>query len=737
MTSRLRNVLKQANSSVQTTKILENVSEGIYILDRDWHFVYANQRAASDLRTNLKNLSGEHIWEKFPQYKGTDLESKYREVMTSRRSFVFEWYDRNAVKRYHIRVFPSEDGISVYLQDITEYTQFEESLIESNRRYRSLVEMTSDFIWEVNQAGVYTYASPKIYDILGYRPEEILGKTPFELMPPKEARRMKKIFEEYTIHQKPINSLENTNKHKDGHLVVLETSGVIILDSQGKVIGYRGIDRDITERKQAEKSLKESEERFSRVFHSSESTFVITTLKEGTIIDANEAFITSTGYSREELIGHKTTEIGLWGNPEQRGELIRRLKAEGKVHRQDVEVRTKNGRLMNTLFSMEIIHFDGKDYALTTAIDITERKRVEEALAMAKDELEIKVKERTRQLAQSEEEYRRLVDNANEGVSVVQDGVNKFVNKRGLEISGYLREELVDKPFIELVHPDERQSITESIQRFMVGSPVQLNYEFRIVRKNGGVSWLQMNVANTTWAGRPAILTMFTDITDRKNMEEELKAYAHKITQVQEEERKRIAYELHDDTAQYLSILKMQIGALAESGEIQNPKIKEKLHFLEKDAERAFNDVRRFSHELRPTTLEHHGLVGALEQIADDFNKLGQLSVKVYIEGMEPELSEEVKLGFFRIAQESLNNTRKHSKASQANIDLRFSQKRMWMMISDNGEGFDTKQVLKISGSKGSLGLMSMRERADIIGATLKMKSKPGEGTIIRVEVPL
>ena len=121
--------------------------------------------------------------------------------------------------------------------------------------------------------------------------------------------------------------------------------------------------------------------------------------------------------------------------------------------------------------------------------------------------------------------------------------------------------------------------------------------------------------------------------TSLKEANKQLKQYTNKITLIQEEERKRIAYELHDDTAQYLSIMKMQIGTLSESEDIQNPKVKEKLKFLEKDADQAFNDVRRYSHELRPTTLEHLGLVGDLEQIADDFNQLGQLEVEIHIEG--------------------------------------------------------------------------------------------------------
>jgi two-component system sensor histidine kinase DegS len=207
--------------------------------------------------------------------------------------------------------------------------------------------------------------------------------------------------------------------------------------------------------------------------------------------------------------------------------------------------------------------------------------------------------------------------------------------------------------------------------------------------------------------------------------------------EIQEEERKRIAYELHDDTAQYLSILKMQIGALAGSEEIRSPKIKEKLQYLERDADRAFNDVRRYSHELRPAVLEKMGLMAALIQISDDYNKLGQLALEVNVEGEEPELSEAVKLGFFRIAQEALNNTRKHAKASQAIIKLNFKEDRLEMSVNDNGVGFDVAEAGQRSRCKGSLGLMSMQERARLIGASLKIDSTPGQGPTVKLEMLL
>ncbi len=225
-------------------------------------------------------------------------------------------------------------------------------------------------------------------------------------------------------------------------------------------------------------------------------------------------------------------------------------------------------------------------------------------------------------------------------------------------------------------------------------------------------------------------------IIEEKRLRNQLQGYARRITQVQEEERKRIAYELHDDTAQYLGILKMQINALAESDKIQNPEVLGKLKYLEKDADRAFNDVRRYSHELRPSVLEHMGLRASLEQIGEDINKLNHFKLEVEAEGREPKLSEEIKLGFFRIAQEAINNIRKHAKANKATIEVSFQKKQLVMQVVDDGTGFDVKAA-STRGKKGSLGLMSMRERADLIGASLKIESRPHQGTTVRVEMPL
>lgn len=170
-------------------------------------------------------------------------------------------------------------------------------------RYRMLVEHVSDWIWEVNEEGVYTYASPRIKDILGYLPSEVIGKTPFELMEPEEAKRIAPIFDYHLSNKLPIKSLENINLHRDGHEVVLETSGSPIINEEGKCIGYRGIDRDITLRKQAERR----QQQLLEIIEASPD-FIATFDINGNSFYCNPAARKMLGIKEGNSFGEKVTE---------------------------------------------------------------------------------------------------------------------------------------------------------------------------------------------------------------------------------------------------------------------------------------------------------------------------------------------------------------------------------------------------------------------------------------------
>lgn len=183
-------------------------------------------------------------------------------------------------------------------QKILQLETAQSEVRKSEERFRDMVESTSDWIWEMDRNSVYTYASPRVTRILGYTPEDVIGKTPFDLMPEEERERVAEAFGAISAAGIPFSNLENVNFHKDGHLVNLETSGVPFFDENGHLLGYRGIDRDISKRKKNEEALLLTESVFTNTIEG-----IAITSREGQIQRVNQAFCDITGYSREEAVG--------------------------------------------------------------------------------------------------------------------------------------------------------------------------------------------------------------------------------------------------------------------------------------------------------------------------------------------------------------------------------------------------------------------------------------------------
>jgi len=259
-----RTVESLTNSEERYRALFDHSLELVYLHDFEGNFIDANDAALNLLgykRQEISSLnfasllSEEQIakaLEVLQELKDTSVQREITEFKLKRKDGNFVYVETKASVIYHDGKPYAIQGIG---RDITERKQAEEKMKESEEKFRSLVESTSDWIWEVNLNGVYTYASPKVKELLGYEPEEVIGKTPFDFMPVEEANRIANIFKDIVAAGKAIERLENTCWHKNGHLVILETSGVPVFDNQGKSRGYRGVDRDITERKKMQDSL--------------------------------------------------------------------------------------------------------------------------------------------------------------------------------------------------------------------------------------------------------------------------------------------------------------------------------------------------------------------------------------------------------------------------------------------------------------------------------------------------
>jgi PAS domain S-box-containing protein len=229
------------------------------------------------------------------------------------------------------------------------------------------------------------------------------------------------------------------------------------------------------------------------------------------------------------------------------------------------------------------------------------------------------------------------------------------------------------------------------------------------------------------------------DITERKRMEENVRYYIQQATRAQEEERKRVARELHDEAAQSLLVLAQSLDMLssAKHPKLSNQALREAVEELHDQAVSALEDIRRYAQDLRPRIIDDFGLVAALEWLAEDLAKTPAIDVHTEIIGNERNLPAETQLLIFRIAQEAVNNIRRHAQASEATIRLEFLNDRLELTVIDNGKGFEVPKRLGDLAGLGKLGLAGMQERTQLLKGELIISSKVGRGTRLSVVVPI
>lgn len=195
------------------------------------------------------------------------------------------------------------DGQETYysiVRDVTERSRIETALHESEKRFRDLVETTTDWIWETDAALRYVYVSPGVRTMLGYAPEALLGKTPFDLMPEEEIHAKDALVREIVAAKAPLDQVQSNRLHRDGHAVIVETSGLPLIDGAGRLTGYRGVTRDITRRKQMERELRDSEANLRAILEHAPIGLAIVSM-EGRFLEVNRSLCEIVGYDKDEL----------------------------------------------------------------------------------------------------------------------------------------------------------------------------------------------------------------------------------------------------------------------------------------------------------------------------------------------------------------------------------------------------------------------------------------------------
>ncbi|AFH50197.1 PAS/PAC domain protein [Ignavibacterium album JCM 16511] len=632
--------------------------------------------------------------------------------------------------------FFDEDEIKL-LDELSKDITFALEYIETEsekEKMRADLEYHSNLLSNVNDAIIatdknlrITYWNEAAEQIYGIKRSEAIGKTTRDVLHTQYLELGRdEILKKLSIEGK--YSTRAIQYHKSGRKLYIDAKGFAVKDKSGNIIGYASINRDITVSYEAEMLLRESEEKFRAL---AESTPAAIFIYQGEYFQyLNPAAENLTGYKLNEIYGMKFFELVHPDHKEmvrERG--IKRQLGEEVDNRYIFKIIRKDGEVRWVDFGAEIIEYKGKPAAIGTAYDITDRIKFEESLK------------------ESEEKYRLLIENQTDLVVKVDlEGKFLFVSESYCKTFGKTQEELLGNKFLPLVHPDDRESTMKEMEK-LYSHPYSCYIEQRALTATGWkwFSWVDTLVFDET--GKPtAIIGVGRDITEKKlaeialrenqeelkRSEEMLRSLTQKLQEIREEERSRIAMELHDELGQVLTAIKIDLNSL-----IKKPPYKKdiplKIAPVISLVEDTINTVRKISMELRPVMLDRLGLLSAIEWQIDEIRKrLGIKTLTNLPEGISG-LTKEQEIAVFRTFQEIFTNIARHSKATEVAVSLVTDDEKFMMIVRDNGVGFTPESISR----KGGLGLLGMKERIKSAGGFMEINSKINSGTEIKIFIPL
>ena len=360
---------------------------------------------------------------------------------------------------------------------------------------------------------------------------------------------------------------------------------------------------------------------------------------------------------------------------------------------------------------------------------ILERLADQIAPAVENAELYAQTRKQEEALRESEERFRYLVESAVDGFFVFdREGKLSDVNRQGCELLGYTREELLDLSVEDIRGDETPPTWSELLEKLVPG--VTLTVERLYKRKDGSLFSVENHIGLIEIRGENCLYSIARDISERKRTEEELLQQSRELAVL--DERNRLARELHDSVTQSLYSLTLfseTARQLANAG--NQERLAPYLRRIGETSQQALKEMRLLVHELRPMEIEDQGLEGALQQRLESVEKRAGINAQLQLNGTV-QLPASLEYELYRVAQEALNNSLKHSAATSVMVLVTAGDQGILLEIEDNGRGFDTEAV----GTSGGMGLTTMRERVENLGGRFNVNSQPGAGTKVRIEVP-
>ncbi|MGQ0668593.1 MAG: PAS domain-containing sensor histidine kinase [Actinomycetota bacterium] len=599
---------------------------------------------------------------------------------------------------------------------------------DSLARLQDLVQDLDAILWEAEAATWrFTFVSRRAEDTLGYPVERWLDDPGFwvGIIHPDDRERAVGLCRAATAEGRN-HEFEYRAVAADGSIVWLRDIVHVVLDVEGRPELLRGVMVDLTEQKRAEEELREAEKRYRSIFENAVEGIFQTSL-DGRYLAANPAIADMLGYeSPEELMASVTDVARLYVEPGGRDEFVRQVDEQGALAEFEYEVYRKDG---TTIWASEkvralrnpsgrLVGFEG------TTLDVTKRKRAEE------------------ELRRSEEGYRLLFDGNPHPMWVydLETLVFLTVNEAAVKKYGYSREEFLAMSIRDIRPPEDVAALMENLSK--PHPDLDLAGTWRHRKKDGGMFHVDIVSHALPYRGRRGRLVLASDVTERieaekrlRETEAERRILLGRIVAASEEERRRIALELHDGPIQHLAALDYRIERVRVSlkkGEVSD--LDDLLRRAQDDLHEEIRGLRQLMTELRPSVLDERGLADALENQCELIRRQAGIELTLDV-SLNDRLDPALETAVYRVAQEALANVVKHAQARSASLVARSEDRSIILEIRDDGVGFDPRETAGLL-AQGHLGLVAMRERVEMAGGSWELRSRRGTGTLIRTVFP-
>ncbi|MGE5842470.1 MAG: PAS domain S-box protein [Deltaproteobacteria bacterium] len=507
--------------------MVEKSPFAIAVIDWKGNYTYVNPKFTELFGYTLEDIPTGRIWfekaHRDPECRKEVLTAWFEDLQKypigeiRPRAFSVTCKDGSEKLVLFRRVVTEQGDHFVTYEDITESRKAEETLRESEEKYRAILEHMEEGYYEVDLRGNIVFCNDYLCKILGYSRAELLGTNNRRYMDQASAKTVFETFNRVYRTGEASKSLNWDLIRKDGSTRTVEISVSLVRSANGEPLGFRGILRDVTEKKLSDQALKESEEKYRELVDNAPAGIYEVDFIQRKFVTINDVMCEYTGYAKEELLGCMSPFDIL--TDESKALFMERLTKifAGEKVPETVEytIRTKDGRIIWVILNHKLIYDQGFPRGARAVVhNITERKLAEQALR------------------NSEEKYRFLVNNANDAIFIAQDGVIKFPNPKTLETLGYSETELREVRYMDLVHPDDRAPLEEIRQKVEGKIHPSSGLSFRVITRSGEEIWAQISSVPIVWEERPATLNFVRDITSQKKAEEELRQSVDKLRKI-------------------------------------------------------------------------------------------------------------------------------------------------------------------------------------------------------------